>query len=215
MATTATPTTRRSQAERSASTRQALLDATIACLVEDGYAKTTTSRVAERAGVSRGAHLHHFQTRQALVAAAMEHLAERRGEHLLAAAENLPGGPRAARRGASTCCGRGYASPLYQAALDLWTHARTDPELRERLRRGRAQPRPPDRCSVTRHAVRASSPSVPASSGCSRWPRRRCAASRCSTRCTPAAGATADSGPTAASGSSSCSRLWPARGAGS
>src|SRR5208282_2690558 len=76
---TASPAPRRSQAERSATTRDALLDATIACLVEDGYANTTTSRVAERAGVSRGAHLHHFQTRQVLLAAAMERLAERRG----------------------------------------------------------------------------------------------------------------------------------------
>ena len=132
-ATTAKPaSTRRSQAERSASTREALLDATIACLVEDGYANTTTSRVAERAGVSRGAHLHHFQTRNALVAAAMEHLAERRGEQLLEAAEKLTDGP--GRLAASLdLLWSTYASPLYQAALDLWTHARTDPELRERL----------------------------------------------------------------------------------
>jgi AcrR family transcriptional regulator len=123
---------RRSQSERSATTRQALLDATVACLVEDGYAKTTTSRVAQRAGVSRGAHLHHFQTRQALVAAAMEHLAERRGEHLLAAAETLPEGRERVIAGLDLLWS-GYASPLYQAALDLWTHARTDPELRRRL----------------------------------------------------------------------------------
>ena len=68
---------RRSQAERSAATREALLDATIDCLIEEGYASTTTSRVAERAGLSRGAHLHHFQTRNALVAAAVEQLAGR------------------------------------------------------------------------------------------------------------------------------------------
>ncbi|MCW3034535.1 MAG: hypothetical protein QOK19_1082 [Solirubrobacteraceae bacterium] len=126
------PAARRSQAERSASTRQALLDATIACLVEDGYASTTTSRVSERAGLSRGAHLHHFQTRQALLAAAMEHLAERRGERLLEAAEKLPQGPGRLAE-ALDLLWEGYASPLYQAALDLWTHARTDPELRERL----------------------------------------------------------------------------------
>lgn len=123
---------RRSQAERSASTRQALLDATIACLVEDGYASTTTTRVCERAGLSRGAHLHHFQTRQVLLAAAMEHLAERRGERLLEAAERLPPGPGRLAE-ALDLLWEGYASPLYQAALDLWTHARTDPELRERL----------------------------------------------------------------------------------
>ncbi|HUH81762.1 MAG TPA: TetR/AcrR family transcriptional regulator [Solirubrobacteraceae bacterium] len=132
MATNAAPTTRRSQAARSASTRQALLDATIACLVENGYSRTTTSRVAERAGVSRGAHLHHFQTRQSLVVAAMEHLAQRRGEHLLAAAKTLPEGRERIVEGLDLLWS-GYASPLYQAALDLWTHARTDPDLRERL----------------------------------------------------------------------------------
>lgn len=130
--TTSDPRRRRSQSERSAATRQALLDSTVACLVEDGYAKTTTSRVAQRAGVSRGAHLHHFQTRQALVAAAMEHLAQRRGEHLLAAAETLPKGRERITQGLDLLWA-GYASPLYQAALDLWTHARTDPELRDRL----------------------------------------------------------------------------------
>jgi AcrR family transcriptional regulator len=129
---TTTAPARRSQAERSAATREALLDAAIACLVEDGYERTTTSRVAARAGLSRGAHLHHFQTRQALMAAAMEHLAERRGEHLLAAAEALPRG-RERLAESLDLLWESYASPLYQAALDLWTHARTDPELRERL----------------------------------------------------------------------------------
>src|SRR3978361_654252 len=92
MPVTAKPSARRSQAERSAATRDALLDATIACLVEDGYANTTTRRVGERAGASRGPQRHHCQTRHELVAAAMERLAERRGAELLAAAEDLPEG---------------------------------------------------------------------------------------------------------------------------
>ncbi|MGA2453221.1 MAG: TetR/AcrR family transcriptional regulator [Solirubrobacteraceae bacterium] len=132
VAVSANPSPRRSQAERSAATRDALLDATIACLVDDGYANTTTSRVAERAGVSRGAHLHHFQTRQALVAAAMERLAERRGAELLAAAENLPDGRERLVQGLDLLWAS-YANPLFQAALDLWSHARTDADLRERL----------------------------------------------------------------------------------
>ena len=123
---------RRSQAERSSTTRRALLEATIASLVEDGYANTTTSRVAERAGVSRGAHLHHFQTRQALVAAAIELLARRRGAALLAAADTLPTGPERVAKGLDLIWAS-YASPLFQAALDLWSDARTDPELREHL----------------------------------------------------------------------------------
>jgi AcrR family transcriptional regulator len=124
--------TRRSQAERSAATRQALLDATIRCLVDEGYANTTTSRVAERAGVSRGAHLHHFQTRSALVAAAMEHLARRRGEQLMAAVDALGPGTERIAQGLDLLW-KTYANPLFQGALDLWSAARTDPELREQL----------------------------------------------------------------------------------
>jgi len=122
----------RTQAERSASTQQALLDACIQCLVEEGYANTTTARVAERAGVSRGAHLHHFQTRSALVAAAVEHLRVRRAEELMAAADALPSGPERVTQ-ALDLLWRSYTSPLFQGALDLWAAGRTDPELREHL----------------------------------------------------------------------------------
>ena len=125
-------TSTRTQAERSATTRQALLDATIRCLVEDGYANTTTARVAELAGVSRGAHLHHFQTRSALVAAAVEHLRARRAEELMAAADALPSGPERIAQ-ALDLLWRSYTSPLFQGALDLWSAGRTDPELREHL----------------------------------------------------------------------------------
>ena len=65
---------RRSQDERTAQTRARVLDAVLGCLVERGYAGTTTTAVAARAGVSRGAQLHHYRTRAALVAAAVEHL---------------------------------------------------------------------------------------------------------------------------------------------
>jgi len=124
--------TPRTQAERSATTRQALLDATIRCLVEEGYANTTTARVAELAGVSRGAHLHHFQTRSALVAAAVEHLRVRRAEELMAAADALPSGPERVTQ-ALDLLWRSYTSPLFQGALDLWSAGRTDAELRSHL----------------------------------------------------------------------------------
>jgi AcrR family transcriptional regulator len=122
----------RTQAERSATTQQALLDATIRCLVEEGYANTTTARVAELAGVSRGAHLHHFQTRSALVAAAVEHLRVRRAEELMAAADALPSGPERVTQ-ALDLLWRSYTSPLFQGALDLWSAGRTDAELRSHL----------------------------------------------------------------------------------
>ncbi|HEY8585053.1 MAG TPA: TetR/AcrR family transcriptional regulator [Capillimicrobium sp.] len=120
------------QAQRSAATREALLDATLASLVDVGYAGTTTAGVCERAGLSRGAHLHHFQTRAALMAAAVEHLADQLGQELLVALESLPEGEGRSEAGLDLLW-RAYAGELFQAALDLWTHARTDPELRERL----------------------------------------------------------------------------------
>lgn len=67
---------RRTHAERSATTRTALLDATIECLAELGYAGTTTAEVVRRAGLSRGAQVHHFPTKALLIAAALDHLAE-------------------------------------------------------------------------------------------------------------------------------------------
>lgn len=68
------PTARRSQQARREGTRQALLESTVACLVELGYARTTTTEVVKRAGVSQGALFKHFPTKSALVAAATEQL---------------------------------------------------------------------------------------------------------------------------------------------
>lgn len=69
---------RRSQEERSAETRTRLLDATIECLLRYGYARTTTPRVAELAGVTRGAQVHHFGSRDDLMLAALQHLTAKR-----------------------------------------------------------------------------------------------------------------------------------------
>ena len=66
------------QTERTRAMRQRLLEATVECLVELGWSGTTTTVVSQRAGVSRGAQLHHFPSKQDLVVAAVEHLAERR-----------------------------------------------------------------------------------------------------------------------------------------
>lgn len=60
---------RRSQAERSAATSASLIAATITTLYEKGYAATSTTQVAELAGVSRGAMLHHYPTKVHLMAA--------------------------------------------------------------------------------------------------------------------------------------------------
>jgi AcrR family transcriptional regulator len=65
---------RRTQAERSATTQQALTKAAIDTLVERGWAATTAVEVCERAGVTRGALMHHYPSLAALLAAALQTL---------------------------------------------------------------------------------------------------------------------------------------------
>jgi AcrR family transcriptional regulator len=123
---------RRTQAERTAATQAALLDATIDCLVEYGYVHTTTSKVAERAGVSRGAQVHHFPTKALLVTAAVQHLARRRSEELRALIPGLPEGD--AKIGELLdLVWDSHSGPIFDATLELWVAARTDPELRTEL----------------------------------------------------------------------------------
>lgn len=108
--------------------RARLLEAAVECLVERGFSGTSTTLVSERAGVSRGAQLHHFPTKNDLVLAAVEHLTEVRGAELRAAAARLPSGPRRTRA-VLTMLEDHFTSPVFTAALELWVAARTDPAL--------------------------------------------------------------------------------------
>ncbi len=65
---------RRTQAERSEATRERLIEATVRLLRIRGYGGLRTVEVSELAGVSRGAQLHHFPTKNSLVIATMQHL---------------------------------------------------------------------------------------------------------------------------------------------
>ncbi|WP_338068622.1 TetR/AcrR family transcriptional regulator [Nocardioides iriomotensis] len=122
--------TRVPQEERTRVMRQRLLDATVECLVERGWSGTSTTLVSERAGVSRGAQLHHFPSKSALVLAAVEHLADVRGVELREAAAALPSGDRRTRAVLGVLADH-FTSPVFTAALELWVAARTDPELHE------------------------------------------------------------------------------------
>jgi AcrR family transcriptional regulator len=126
------PPGRRSQAERSAATQARLLDATIECLVERGWAGTSTTEVVRRAGVSRGAQVHHFPAKEDLVLAAVEHLLERRVHEFEATFADLPAdqrSPSAAMRLLYDNCFR----DTFEAWLELVVAARTDPALHARF----------------------------------------------------------------------------------
>lgn len=108
--------------------RQRLLEATVQCLVEHGWSGTSTTLVSQRAGVSRGAQLHHFPTKAALVLAAVEHLAILRRDELAEAAAALPTGP-GRTRAVLDMLGEHFTSDVFVAALELWVAARADEQL--------------------------------------------------------------------------------------
>ncbi len=125
-------TTRIPQEERTRAMRQRLLDATVELLVERGWSGTSTTLVSQRAGVSRGAQLHHFPTKDDLVLAAVAHLSEVRAEELAEAARSLPHGRRRTRAVLEMLANH-FTSPVFTAALELWVAARTDTNLLKAL----------------------------------------------------------------------------------
>ena len=130
----ATPTARkhRTQAERSERTRELLLDATVDCLVELGYAHTTVQEICQRAGLSRGAQQHHFTTKAELMTSALGHLFTRLSAQILSTTTELPPGPERIEQGIDQLWAA-YSGTLSTAAVELWVAARTDPELRRSL----------------------------------------------------------------------------------
>ncbi len=124
------PRRKRTQEERSSTTQGLLLDATIKCLVQHGYAGATTTAICERAGVSRGAQLHHYPTKAQLVAGAIERLFERRHREFRDSLEAQPEVTEALER-----LWEIYTSDTYYAWAELLIASRTDAALRKRLRK--------------------------------------------------------------------------------
>ncbi|MEU3269552.1 TetR/AcrR family transcriptional regulator [Saccharomonospora sp. NPDC006951] len=123
---------REPQQERSRTTRRRLIDAAVECLGERGWQGTTVGVVAERAGVSRGAAQHHFPTREDLVVAAVDYLANEQIAELTARAAALPSGPSRAEPVATMLLDL-YTGSKFRAALHLWVAASTESALREIL----------------------------------------------------------------------------------
>jgi AcrR family transcriptional regulator len=123
----------RTQAERREQTRTALLDATIDCLVEIGYARTSVQEICARAGVSKGAVQHHFSAKAELMAAAVKHLTMKLRTQLAHSLEMQPSGTDGIPA-AIDLLWEGYSGTLSTAVTELWVAARTDPELRTAIR---------------------------------------------------------------------------------
>ncbi len=126
----AVPKPRRSQAVRSGEMKHRILDAAFEVLKERGFAGFTTPEVARRAGVSRGAQVHHFPSKHELVTAAMEHvfgIALADGLRLAEAAKRS-GRPVEALIGDAQAF---YFSDYFFVGLDMLLAGGKDPALKE------------------------------------------------------------------------------------
>jgi AcrR family transcriptional regulator len=119
------------QPERTRAMRTRLMQATIDCLIERGWAGTTTTLVSDRAGVSRGAQLHHFPSKRELVVASLEHLSEQLTAELQRRHDQATRGKRRSTRSVLTMLADYYTSDLFVASLELWVAARTDEQLHD------------------------------------------------------------------------------------
>lgn len=121
------------QAEKSGMTRTAILEAAIACCIELGYANTTTAKIADYAGVSRGAMMHHFPTRIDVLKATIEHIHAKRLEEYKTLMVNIDVMNRKLSRDAiarSVDSAWRYANlPSFIAYQELLFASRTDKEL--------------------------------------------------------------------------------------
>lgn len=129
---------RRHPQARGEATRLRILEATLACITEEGYARTSTVHVCQRSGASRGSLLHQFPTRAELMAAAVAHLFEKLTADYVAAlaalrAEALRSVARRVEVAGELLLA-GYADPRLAAVLDIYAAARTDAELMAALR---------------------------------------------------------------------------------
>lgn len=132
-ATTPLGRRRAPQQVRSEQTQDKLLSATIACLIEDGYAGLKTATVAQRAGVSEGGLFRHYPSKADLLVAAVERIfadLQARFDHLTRPAA-MRGNPL---RASLHALFQVMSSPAYLATNEVYLVARTDAALRAALR---------------------------------------------------------------------------------
>src|SRR5690554_5007015 len=126
-----TPGRGRGEEARSAERRTTSLEATVDCLADQGYASTTNSLVCERAGISRGAMLHHYRTRQDLIVATIEYAFYKHLSNFSKMVANLAESERKDRNSAIAVDWHLCLTREYKAYQELQMASRTNPELRK------------------------------------------------------------------------------------
>jgi AcrR family transcriptional regulator len=115
---------------RSLATRQDIIDATIACFIDIGYFRTTTTEIARKAGVTRGAVQHYFPTTEHVLKASVDYLVDAWIEAFYDSVENSSTGKDSIDFAVDNLWAF-VNDPLYIAWKELVAAARTDEALRE------------------------------------------------------------------------------------
>ena len=114
---------------RAQETLRKLLTAAVDELLENGYMALSTSSVARRAGVSRGAQQNYFPHKQTLVMEAVRHLGRLQREAVRDRVEGVPSGRARVQAGLDVLF-EAYSGPLFATVVELSLAARHDPALR-------------------------------------------------------------------------------------
>jgi AcrR family transcriptional regulator len=117
---------------KSRRTRVRILEAAMRLFAEVGYHAATNAMIADAAGLTRGAMLYHFPSREDLVSAAIEHIHGERLALFDTAAANPPAGVDATAHAIAAYWDL-LARPPFVAFGELEAVARTDVMVRERL----------------------------------------------------------------------------------
>ena len=128
------PARRLTRAQQRVATRAAIIEATAATLVEDGYQTLTTRRVAERAGVAQSTLMHHFETREVLLVEAVSHLALKMADEALDQIDLAAMRTPRHRDAVLDQAWREFTSPQALAAAQIWVAAWSEPDLAATLR---------------------------------------------------------------------------------
>src|ERR1700758_46658 len=104
-------------AERRATPRDKIRAAAVRCLIDVGYAQTSTVRVAAEADVARGSLLHQFPTRIDLILAVAEHVTECQRAAIRAGLAKLPAG-RERFIGSADVTWQAFQAPESRALLE-------------------------------------------------------------------------------------------------
>lgn len=124
---------RRTQAERRATTRSAILAATMECLVERGYSGTSLAEVVARAELSNGGVWKHFRSKAELMAEVVVYCSEQLTATSSTGGMARQSGDKRVAHAMSQLWSK-TREPAFQALLELVRAGRSDPELRVAIR---------------------------------------------------------------------------------